>query len=166
MTLDVRAPEFWPLGGALEDGHPIALAKQIVERALAPLAPVLAGIAAMTWDLPIRPEVVLRAVAFMALVDPTPGPLAPRTAGDQQLRWFVGMHTSETALDAHALDEGQRRLIDNLFARQFMRQVVANVRSSVPWSLGQFRENAGVIDAWTSEVPLPDPARSSWLRER
>jgi hypothetical protein len=135
------------------DGHPIALAKDIVDRALAPLSPVLVGLAAAQWNLAVRPEVVLRAVAFMALLDPAGDPLAGRLEHDRHVRWFVGLGTGERAVDSQALDEGQRRLITNLFARQFMRDVITAARASATSPRGRFCENARLILAWTSQAP-------------
>jgi hypothetical protein len=65
----------------------------------------------------------------------------------------VGLGSSERAVDSGALDEGQRRLITNLFARQFMRDVIAAARASATSPRGRFCENAPLILAWTSQAP-------------
>jgi hypothetical protein len=131
----------------------MTLVKGVVDRTLAPLFPVLVGIASSEWDLDVRPSVVLRAVAFKALVAPDGASFAREPEAEERLRWFLDMNDSEHALDLDALDEGERRLISNAHARQFVRDVVSVARARATSMEIPCSENAALIGRWTETQP-------------
>jgi hypothetical protein len=129
------------------------LVKGDVDRAIAPLWPALVAMAS-SWNLDIRPSVVLRAVALKALVTPAGArAMARAPRNEERDRWFLGMTADEAAVDATVLDEGERRLISNLLARQFVRDVVVAARARAASLQTSCCENHAFIDAWTGARP-------------
>jgi hypothetical protein len=134
-------------------GGLFALVKGDVDRAMAPLWPMMVAMASSSWDLDVRPSVVLRTVAFKALVTPAGTSLARGPLDQERDRWFVGLRDGEAALDATALHEGERRLISNSLARQFVRDVVGAARARAASLHLRCCENTAFIGAWTGAQP-------------
>jgi hypothetical protein len=140
------------LDGAGTEGI-FGLVKADVDRAIAPLWPVLVAMASSNWNLDVRPSVVLRAVAFKALVTPAGSSIARAPLNDERDRWFLGMRAGEAAIDSTALDEGERRLISNRLVRQFVRDVVSAARARAATLQTSCCENDAFIGAWTGAQP-------------
>jgi hypothetical protein len=134
-------------------GGLFGLVKADVDRVIAPLWPMLVAMASSNWNLDVRPSVVLRAVAFKALVTPAGSSIARGPLNDERDRWFLGMRDGEAAVDSTALDEGERRLISNSLVRQFVRDVVSAARARAATLQTSCCENDAFIRAWTGARP-------------
>ncbi len=131
--------------------HPIRRVKPLVERALAQLDPVFAGMYAEGGRPSIPPEHLLKACLLMAFYSiRSERQFCERLQHDILFKWFLDLNLDDAAFDQSTFSKNRDRLLKHEVSRLFFEAVLDQARQLRLLSNQHFTVDGTLLESWAS----------------
>ena len=131
--------------------HPLRRVREMTDRALLALSPLLSELYSLQGRPSIAPEKLLRALLLQALYSIRSERLLMEQLNYNLLfRWFVGLNIDEPVWDVTVFTKNRERLLDGNIAQAFFDQVLAQANGHGLLSDEHFTVDGTLLEAWAN----------------
>lgn len=131
--------------------HPIRRVREITDRALKEISPVLNTMYSGIGRPSVAPERLLKASILMALYSiRSERQFCERLQYDLLFKWFLNMNIATPAFDHASFSKNRERLIKHQIAEQFFAAVVEEAMRAKLTSDDHFTVDGTLLQAWAS----------------
>lgn len=131
--------------------HPIRKVREITDRALKEMSPVLSTMYSAIGRRSVAPERLLKASILMALYSiRSERQFCERLQYDLLFKWFLNMNIATPAFDHASFSKNRERLIKHHIAEHFFAAVVEEATKAKLTSDDHFTVDGTLLQAWAS----------------